>query len=84
MARNRRRSAARYKGVAKVTSRRARKGFQLRYNPDNHWSVGLYRNLAYHQYTDGTNIVNINCDDAAGFRFDTHDSSAPLYSCCAW
>ena len=37
VARNRRRrSAARYKGVAKVTSRRARKGFQLRYNPDNH------------------------------------------------
>ncbi len=72
IARNRRRrSAARYKGVAKVTSRRARKGFQLRYNPDNHWSSALYRNLAYLQYTDGTNTVNINRDDAAGFRLDT-------------
>ena len=71
VARNHRRSAACYKGVAKVTSHRARKGFQLRYNPDNHWSVALHRNLAYLQYTDGTNIVNINCDDAAGFRLDT-------------
>ena len=72
VARNRRRrSAARYKGLAKVTSRRARKGFQLRYNPDNHWSAALYRNLAYLQYTDGTNIVNINRDDAAGFCLDT-------------
>ena len=44
IARNRRRrSAHRYKGVAKITSRRARKGFQLRYNPDNHWSAALYR-----------------------------------------
>ncbi len=73
VAQNRRRhSAARYKGVAKVTSRRARKGFQLRYNPDNHWSSALYRNyLAYLQYTDGTNVLNVNRDDAAGFRLDT-------------
>lgn len=35
VARNKRRkSSQRYKGVAKVTSRRARKGFILRYNPD--------------------------------------------------
>ena len=72
VARNRRRkSAAHYKGLAKVTSRRARKGFQLRYNPDNHWSCALYRGLAYIQYNDGTNIVNLNRDDAAGFRLDT-------------
>ena len=57
VARNcRRRSVARYKGVAKVTSGRARKGFQLRYNPNNHWIAALYRNSAYLQYTDGTNI----------------------------
>ena len=72
VARNRRRkSARRYKGLAKVTSRRARKGFQLRYNPDNHWSCALYRGLSYIQYTDGTNIMNLNRDDAAGFRLDT-------------
>ncbi len=39
----------RYKGVAKVTSRRARKGFMLKYNlkynPDAHWSAAFYRNL---------------------------------------
>ena len=69
VARNRRRcSAVRYRGVAQVTSRRARKGFQLRYNPDAHWSSALYRNL---QYTDGNNIINMNWDDASGFRLDT-------------
>ena len=72
VARNRRRlSAKRYRGVAKVTSRRARKEFQLRYNPDNHWSAALYRGLNYFQYTDGNDIVNINRDDAASFHLDT-------------
>ena len=72
VARNkRRRSAARYKGVAKVTTRRARKGFTLKYNPDSHWSAALYRGLNYLQYTDGRNIMNLNRDDCAGFRLDT-------------
>ena len=54
VARNKRRKASnRYKGVAKVTSRRARKGFILRYNPDSHWSGALYRGLNMIQYTDG-------------------------------
>ena len=45
VARNKRRnSSCRYKGIAKVTSRRARKGFTLRYNSDSHWSSALYRN----------------------------------------
>ena len=72
VARNcRRRSSQRYKGVAKITSRRARKGFQLKYNPDSHWSSALYRALNVLQYTDGRHITNINRDDAAGFRLDT-------------
>ena len=72
IARNKRRlSSKRYKGLAKVTSRRARKGFQLKYNPDAHWSSALYRGLNLLQYTDGSNIVNINRDDAAGFQLDT-------------
>ena len=72
VARNkRRRSSSNYKGVAKVTTRRARKGFELRYNPDKHWSGALYRGLNFIQYTDGSNIVNINRDDASGFRLDT-------------
>ena len=72
IARNcRRRSAQRYKGVAKITSQRARKGFQLKFNPDSHWSSALYRNLNVLEYTDGRSIININRDDAAGFRLDT-------------
>ena len=72
VARNkRRRSALRYKGVAQVTTRRARRGFALRFNPDKHWSSALYRSLNYLQYADGRDILNVNRDDAAGFRLDT-------------
>ncbi len=61
VARNKRRnSARRYKGVAKVTSRRARKGFMIKYNPDAHWSSAFYRNLSLVQYTDGHSIINIS------------------------
>ena len=72
VARNKRRlSAKRYKGVAMVTTRRARKGFSLRYNPDAHWSAALYKGLNSVQYQDGRDIVNLNRDDASGFRLDT-------------
>ncbi len=67
----RRRSAKRYKGVAKVTSRRAHKGFQIKYNPDAHWSSALYRGLNHIQYQDGMDTININRDDASGYRMDT-------------
>lgn len=51
VARNRRhRSATRYRVVAKVTTRIARKGFNLKYNPDSHWSSALYRGLNQIQY----------------------------------
>ena len=66
-----RNSSQRYKGVAKVTSRRARKDFTLRYNPDTHWSATLYRGLNALQFTDRKDIININRDDASGFRLDT-------------
>ncbi len=43
VARNKRRkSAMRYKGLARVVQRRARKGFAVKYNPDVHWSAALY------------------------------------------
>ena len=72
IARNRRRrSASRYRGVAKVTTRRARKGFTLRYNPDSHWSNSFYKGLNMLQYKDGQDLLNINRDDASGFRLDT-------------
>ena len=67
----RRRSAARYHGIAKVVSKRARKGFTIRYNPDQHWSSSLYGALDKLQHEDGCNIVNIGRDDQAGFRLDT-------------
>ena len=67
----RRRSAHRYKGVARVTCRRARKGFQLKFNSDSHWSNTLYRGLNMLQFTDGRHTLLINRDDAAGFRLDT-------------
>ena len=66
-----RRSAKCYRGIAQVTCRRARKGFQLKYNPDSHWSAAFYRGLSKIQYEDGSNIVNVNRDDASGFRLDT-------------
>lgn len=67
----RRRSAARYHGLAKVVSKRARKGFTIRYNPDQHWSSSLYAGLDKLQHEDGCNIINIGRDDQAGFRLDT-------------
>ena len=48
-----------------------RKGFNLRWNPDAHWSSAFYRALNQLQYEDGTNLLNLNRDDAAGFRLDT-------------
>ena len=72
VARNkRRRSAKRYRGIAQVTTRRARKGFTLRYNPDSHWSSAFYKGLNKLQYTDGVNAVTMNRDDSSGFRLDT-------------
>lgn len=66
-----RRSSKRYRGLAKVTSRQARKGFNLRFNPDSHWSSAFYKSLNQIQYADGCNILNINRDDTTGFRLDT-------------
>ncbi len=43
----------------------------IKYNPDAHWSSAFYRNLSLVQYTDGHSIININRDDASGFRLDT-------------
>lgn len=48
-----------------MTTRRARKGFQLRYNPDTHWSSALYKGLNLLQFTDGSNVLVVNRDDAA-------------------
>ena len=63
----RRRSSKRYRSLAKVTTRRTRKGFTLRFNPDSHWSASFYKALNQLEYEDGRNI-NVNRDDATGFH----------------
>lgn len=83
VARNRRRISAKlYHGIAQVTSRRAHKGFEMKLNPDRHWSAAFYGNLNILQYTDGCDILNINRDDQAGFRLDTmtthHQYTTPV------
>ena len=66
VARNRRRiSAKRYKGIAKITCRKSRKGFSIKFNPDAHYSTAMYRGLGYLQLTDGRNTLTLNRDDAA-------------------
>ena len=65
----RRMSSVRYKGVAQEISRHARKGFQLRYNPDFHWANALYREFDYIQLKDGSNTTIVNRDDTSGFPF---------------
>ncbi|XP_068761299.1 uncharacterized protein [Montipora capricornis] len=67
----RRISAKRYKGVAKVTCRKSRKGFSVKLNPDAHWSSALYKGLDSIQLKDGRNKLLLNRDDQAGFRLDT-------------
>ena len=82
VARNKRRKSSKnYKGLARVTCRRTRKGFTIRYNPDQHWFSALYRGLDYIQYADGTDKVILNQDDQAEFRLDspaTHGKHATL------
>ena len=71
-ARNKRHlSSKRYQNVAKITCRRARKGFSVRINPDAHWSCALYRGLDYIQLKEGSNKVLLNRDNQSGFRLDT-------------
>ena len=74
-ARNKRhRSSSRYRNVAKITCRRARKGFSVRLNPDAHWSCALNRGLDCLQLQDGSNKMLLNRDDQSGFRLDmTYD-----------
>ena len=80
----RRLSAKRYKGVARVSCRQARKGFNIKYNPDACWSTAFYENLEAVQLLYGADEVVIKGDDQAGFRLDTtfthcHKKSVALH-----
>ena len=71
-AKNRRKlSAKRYFGAAKIVSKRARKGFNVKLNVDAHWSCAFYKGLDYLQLKDGLDKTVLNRDDAAGFRLDS-------------
>ena len=67
----RNKSSVRYKSAANIVSKRARKGFDIKINPDEKWSNSLYKSLDSLQKTDHSNALYINRDDAAGFRLDT-------------
>ena len=70
--RNKRRiSAKRCRRVARVTCRRAKKGFTVKLNPDAHYCSAMYRNLDYIQLQDGNDKLILNHDDQAGYRLDT-------------
>ena len=43
----------------------------MKFNPDSHWIGALYKGLNSLQYVDGRDLLNINRDDATGFRLDT-------------
>ena len=57
--------------ITRVLPESPHEGLELKYNPDKHWSCALYRNLDFIQYTDGSNITNINREDASVYRLDT-------------
>ena len=65
---NLQRPAKSYRSVAQVTCRRAGKGFEMKYNPGVLLSI---KNLTKVQDEDWRNTVNVNRDDASGFRLDT-------------
>jgi hypothetical protein len=83
VARNaRRRNSKNYKGVARITCRRSCKGFDLRFNPDSHWSSALYKGLDHIQYTTSANKLVLNRDDLSVFRLNSMATSNKCPSLC--
>lgn len=70
VARNKRhRSRTWYTGQLAAVCRRPRKGFDVKFNPDKHYSSAMYCMLDFLQLRhDETRAVIINRDDQAGFR----------------
>ena len=58
------------------------KGSTFVFNPDKHWSAAFYKGLNKLQYADGRDMVNINRDDATGFRLDTLTTCKQYPLCC--
>ena len=53
-------SVKRYRGDAKITCRKSRKGFSVKLNPDAHWSSAFYKGLDHIQLKDGRDEVLLN------------------------
>ena len=66
----------------KITCRRLRKGFDLKFNPDSHWSSAFYLGLDVIQYTTSFDKVVLNRDDLSVFRLDSVASSNKCASVC--
>ena len=82
--RNKRRiSAKRYKGIAAITCRKARKGFDVKFNPDSRWSYKFYKGFDGLQLKDGTDKLLLNRDYQAGFRLDSTFTHKNHKSVCA-
>ncbi|KAK6183598.1 hypothetical protein SNE40_011046 [Patella caerulea] len=76
----RHKNSSRYKSVAHVVSKRARKGFDIKVNVDEKWSNSLYSSLNAMQLENHDNIFYLNRDDASGFRMDTLATSSKFPS----
>ncbi|CAB3997220.1 Hypothetical predicted protein [Paramuricea clavata] len=68
--------------VARITCRRSREGFDLKFNLDCHWSNALYKGLDHIQYATSANKVVLNRDDLSVFRFDSMATSNECASLC--
>lgn len=66
----RHRSSLRYKQVANIRYLRAWKGWNIKLNPDAHWSRSMYRLLDVLQKNTEDSVI-VGRDDQAGFRLDT-------------
>ena len=86
VARNKHRhSSKNCKGRAIVTTRRAWKDFTLKYNPDSDWKAALYKGLNWLQFTDGTNILNVNQDDASpAISYRSRHIGIPVVMLCMY
>lgn len=66
----RRKASERYKGAANIRYQRAWKGWNVKLNPDNHWSRANYKLLDKIQKNTKQSLL-IGRDDQAGFRLDS-------------
>ena len=67
---NRHRSSLRYKQAANIRYLRAWKGWNIKLNPDAHWSRSMYKLMDILQQNTPKSLM-VGRDDQDGFRLDT-------------